>query len=57
MNGLPPHIAQVICGHRSLATTMGYKAVYPAETIEIDRRSQKAAISLGMPTTRKGDLG
>ncbi|MEV7393242.1 MULTISPECIES: hypothetical protein [unclassified Streptomyces] len=37
MNGLPPHIAQVICGHRSLDTTMGSKAIYPAETIEAHR--------------------
>lgn len=37
MNGLPPHIAQVICGHRRIDTTMGYKAVYPAETIEAHR--------------------
>lgn len=37
MNGLPPHIAQMICGHRNLDTTMGYKAVYPAETIEAHR--------------------
>ncbi|MFD7875154.1 hypothetical protein ACFV5G_13785 [Streptomyces sp. NPDC059766] len=50
MNGVPPHIAQVICGHKSLDSAMGYKAIYPAETIEIDRRSQKAAIRLGMPT-------
>lgn len=37
MNGLPPHIAQVICGHKTIDTTMGYKAVYPAETIEAHR--------------------
>ncbi|MEV8535830.1 site-specific integrase [Streptomyces sp. NPDC051211] len=37
MNGLPPHIAQVLCGHKSLDTTMGYKAIYPAETIEAHR--------------------
>jgi integrase len=37
MNGLPPHIAQVICGHRDINTTMGYKAVYPAEAIEAHR--------------------
>ncbi|MFD4946394.1 tyrosine-type recombinase/integrase [Streptomyces sp. NPDC058409] len=37
MNGLPPHIAQVICGHKNIDTTMGYKAVYPAETIEAHR--------------------
>jgi tetratricopeptide (TPR) repeat protein len=37
MSGLPPHIAQVICGHRSIDTTMGYKATYPEETIEAHR--------------------
>ncbi|WP_327692590.1 site-specific integrase [Streptomyces sp. NBC_00459] len=37
MNGLPPPITQVICGHKSLDTTMGYKAIYPAETIEAHR--------------------
>ncbi|MET9661493.1 site-specific integrase [Streptomyces sp. NPDC006510] len=37
MNGLPPHIAQVLCEHKSLDTTMGYKAIYPAETIEAHR--------------------
>ncbi len=25
MSGLPPHIAQVICGHRNIDTTIGYK--------------------------------
>ncbi|MGW3981271.1 tyrosine-type recombinase/integrase [Streptomyces mirabilis] len=37
MNGLPPHIAQVIAGHDSLASTMGYAAIYPAEAIEAHR--------------------
>jgi hypothetical protein len=37
MNGLPPHIAQVICGHADIATTMRYKAVYPTEAIEAHR--------------------
>lgn len=37
MNGLPPHIAQIICGHKTIETTMGYKAVYPAEAIEAHR--------------------
>jgi site-specific recombinase XerD len=36
-NGLPPHIAQVICGHRDINTTMGYKAIYPQEAIEAHR--------------------
>ena len=33
MNGMPPHIAQLVVGHRDLNTTMGYKAVYPEEAI------------------------
>jgi integrase len=33
MNGLPPHICQLIMGHASINTTMGYKAVYPQEAI------------------------
>jgi integrase len=37
MSGLPPHIAQLICGHKSIDTTIRYKAVYPAETIEAHR--------------------
>jgi hypothetical protein len=37
LNGLPPHIAQVICGHKTIDTTLGYKAVYPAEAIEAHR--------------------
>ncbi len=37
MSGLPPHIAQLICGHKNIDTTMGYKAVYPHETIEAHR--------------------
>ncbi|PQP26752.1 tyrosine-type recombinase/integrase [Rhodococcus opacus] len=34
MNGMPPHIAQLILGHRDINTTMGYKAVYPEEAID-----------------------
>jgi integrase len=37
LNGLPPHIAQIICGHRDISTTLGYKAIYPAEAIEAHR--------------------
>ena len=33
MTGLPPHIAQVIAGHRNINVTMGYKATYPEEVI------------------------
>ncbi len=34
MSGLPPHIAQIIAGHKDLNVTMGYKAVYPHEAIQ-----------------------
>lgn len=34
LNGLPPHIAQVIAGHRDINITLGYKAVYPDEAIQ-----------------------
>ena len=33
MNGMPPHICQLLMGHGSITTTMGYKAVYPEEAI------------------------
>jgi len=32
--GLPPHIAQVIAGHRDINVTLGYKAIYPDEAIQ-----------------------
>ena len=34
LSGLPPHIAQIIAGHRDINVTMGYKAVYPDEAIQ-----------------------
>ena len=37
MNGLPPHIAQIIAGHQDIGVTMGYKAIYPEETITAHR--------------------
>ncbi len=33
VHGMPPHIAQLVAGHRDINTTMGYKAVYPDEVI------------------------
>jgi integrase len=41
LNGMPPHIAQLILGHKDINTTMGYKAVYPEEAI----RSHRAFIT------------
>lgn len=37
LNGLPPHIAQVIVDHKSINTTMGYNTIYPAAVIESHR--------------------
>ncbi|MEU3658083.1 site-specific integrase [Streptomyces sp. NPDC032161] len=37
LNGLPPHIAQVIAGHGNINTTMGYAAIYPTDAIEAHR--------------------
>jgi integrase len=34
LGGLPPHIAQVIAGHRDINVTLGYKAIYPDEAIQ-----------------------
>src|SRR5258708_2320850 len=33
LNGMPPHIAQLLLGHTDINVTMGYKAVYPDEAI------------------------
>jgi integrase len=33
MHGMPPHIAQLVAGHRDINVTIGYKAVYPEEVI------------------------
>lgn len=35
--GLPPHIVQVLLGHKSLATTQGYAAIYPQDVIRHHR--------------------
>ncbi|MET9602303.1 site-specific integrase [Streptomyces sp. NPDC006459] len=61
MSGLPPHIAQVICGHKDINTTMGYKAIYPAEAIEAHRafiarrRSLRPGMEYRTPTTEEWD--
>ena len=56
MSGLPPHIAQVIAGHKDINTTMGYKAVYPDEAIQSHlaflarRRAQRPTDEYRIPT-------
>lgn len=61
LNGLPPHIAQVIAGHRSIATTMGYYTVYPEKVIEghrafiARRRSLRPGEEYRVPTSEEWD--
>ncbi|WP_431197158.1 tyrosine-type recombinase/integrase [Streptomyces flavusporus] len=50
LNGMPPHIAQLVLGHRAINTTMGYKAAYPEEAIN----GHRAFISLAFYTDRLG---
>ena len=33
LNGMPPHVAQLLLGHKDINVTMGYKAIYPEEAI------------------------
>ncbi len=37
LNGMPPHIAQLVAGHADIRATMGYKAAYPEEVINAHR--------------------
>jgi integrase len=56
LNGLPPHIAQIIAGHRDINVTLGYKAVYPEEAIAAHlgflarRRSLRPSEEYRVPT-------
>jgi integrase len=56
MNGLPPHIAQVIAGHQDINVTLGYKAIYPDEAIQAHlaflarRRSLRPTEEYRVPT-------
>ena len=56
LNGLPPHIAQVVAGHQDINVTLGYKAVYPDEAIQAHlaflarRRSLRPSDEYRVPT-------
>ncbi|WP_327242452.1 site-specific integrase [Streptomyces sp. NBC_01320] len=56
LNGLPPHIAQVIAGHQDINVTLGCKAVYPEEAIQAHmaflarRRSLRPSEEYRVPT-------
>jgi integrase len=59
MHGMPPHIAQLVAGHRDINTTMGYKAAYPEEVITghrafiARRRSQRPGEEYHTPTNEE----
>jgi len=61
LHGMPPHIAQLVVGHRDINTTMGYKAVYPEEVINghrafiARRRSLRPSEEYRVPTEDEWD--
>jgi hypothetical protein len=61
MHGMPPHIAQLVAGHRDINVTMGYKAVYPEEVISghrafiTRRRALRPAAEYRVPTDEEWD--
>ena len=61
MHGMPPHIAQLVAGHRDINVTMGYKAVYPDEVITghrafiARRRALRPAAEYRVPTDEEWD--
>ena len=58
---MPPHIAQLVAGHRDINTTMGYKAVYPEEVINGHRafiaRRRALRPSRGIPHPHRRRMG
>ncbi len=61
LHGMPPHIAQLVAGHRDINTTMGYKAVYPDEVINghrafiARRRALRPSAEYRVPTEQEWD--
>ena len=61
MNGMPPHIAQLLLGHGDINVTMGYKAVYPEEAISghrafiARRRAMRPSEEYRTPTDQEWD--
>jgi len=58
---MPPHIAQLIAGHRDINTTMGYMAVYPEDVINghrafiARRRALRPTAEYRVPTDAEWD--
>jgi integrase len=61
LNGMPPHIAQLILGHDNINTTMGYKTTYPEEAIRghrafiAQRRAARPSEEYRTPTDAEWD--
>lgn len=61
LNGMPPHIAQLVAGHKDIGTTMGYKAIYPEEVINqhrafiAHRRATRPSEEYRTPTDEEWD--
>jgi integrase len=61
LNGMPPHIAQLILGHSDINTTMGYKMTYPEEAIRghrafiAQRRAARPSEEYRSPTDAEWD--
>ena len=59
LHGMPPHIAQLVAGHRDINTTMDYKAVYPDEVINghrafiARRRALRPSAEYRVPTEQE----
>ncbi len=59
LNGLPPHIAQIVAGHQDINVTLGYKAVYPDKAIQAHlaflsrRRGLRASEEYRAPTNEE----
>jgi len=60
-SGLPPHIVQVLMGHKSIATTQGYAAIYPQDVIRhhrtfiAQRRATRPSEEYREPTAEEWD--
>lgn len=60
LNGLPPHIAQIIAGHREINVTLGNKVIYPDEAVQAHlsflarRRALRTTEEYRVPTGRMG---
>ena len=59
MNGMPPHITQLVVGHKDINSTMHYKAIYPEEVINghrafiARRRTLRPAAEYRQPTEQE----